>query len=76
MCGEVKAAGDAPELVPLMRMAARLGVPRDWLKEQAETGNVPALHAGTRWLFRPDVVVPVVADMAAPPQEKKGAHRA
>jgi hypothetical protein len=54
------------DLLPLRRMAARLGVPCKWLKERAEAGQVPGLRAGNRWLFRPDVVLPVVAAMAAP----------
>ncbi len=59
------------DLLPLRRMAARLGVPSAWLKERAETGDVPALLAGHRWLFRPDVVGPIVAAMAAP-ESKRG----
>jgi hypothetical protein len=55
-----------PNLLPLRRMAARLGVPSKWLRERAEAGQVPGLRAGNRWLFRPDVVLPVVAAMAAP----------
>ncbi len=43
------------DLLPLRRMAARLGVPSKWLKEQAESGKVPGLKAGDRWLFVPDV---------------------
>lgn len=53
------------DLLPLRRMAARLGVPSKWLKERAEAGEIPALRAGNRWLFRPDVVGPKVAEMAA-----------
>ena len=60
----------APELLTLRRMASRLGVTAKWLKERAEAGDVPALQAGNRWLFRPDAVVPAVAAMAAP--ELKG----
>lgn len=55
-----------PELLPLRRMAARLGVPSAWLRERAAAGDVPGLRAGNRWLFRPDVVLPTVAAMAAP----------
>jgi hypothetical protein len=58
------------DLLPLRRMAARLGVPAKWLKGRAVAGDVPGLLAGNRWLFRPDVVVPIVAAMAAP--ESKG----
>ena len=53
------------DLLPLRRMAARLGVPSAWLKERAVAGDVPALLAGNRWLFRPDVVGPIVAAMAS-----------
>lgn len=56
----------ALELMPLNQMAARLGVPSKWLKERAEAGQVPGLRAGNRWLFRHDVVLPIVAAMAAP----------
>lgn len=41
-------------LLPLRRMAARLGVPYRWLRDQAKVGNVPGLKAGNRWLFVPD----------------------
>lgn len=54
------------ELLPLRRMAARLGVPSKWLKERAVAGEIPALRAGNRWLFRTDIVLPIVAAMAAP----------
>lgn len=53
------------ELLTLTRMAARLKVPPRWLRERAKAGEVPGLQAGDRWLFRPDVVFPVVAEMAA-----------
>ena len=51
-------------LLPLRRMAARLGVPSKWLKEQAEAGKVPGLQAGNRWLFVPDVAADAVRVMA------------
>ncbi|MFM2014429.1 MAG: hypothetical protein RLZZ396_3213 [Planctomycetota bacterium] len=55
---------DGGELLPLRRMAARLGVPSRWLKEQAENGTVPSLKAGKRFLFAPNAVRTVVAAMA------------
>jgi hypothetical protein len=55
---------DGGELLPLRRMAARLGVPSRWLREQAEIGKVPGLRAGNRWLFVPDVVSAAVRAMA------------
>lgn len=52
------------DLLPLRRMAARLGVPSQWLREQAESGKVPGLRAGDRWLFVPDVATAAVRSMA------------
>lgn len=52
------------ELLTLRRMAARLGVPSKWLREQAEIGAVPSLQAGKRFLFAPVAVRAVVAAMA------------
>jgi len=52
------------DLLPLRRMAARLGVPSRWLREQAEAGKVPGLQAGNRWLFVPDVAADAVRAMA------------
>ena len=52
------------ELLPLRRMATRLGVPSRWLREQAEIGKVPGLRAGDRWLFVPDVASAAVRAMA------------
>jgi hypothetical protein len=52
------------ELLPLRRMAARLGVPCRWLKEQAEIGAVPSLKAGKRFLFSPHAVRCVISAMA------------
>lgn len=58
-------AKDPRDLLPLRRMAARLGVPSKWLKEQAELGKVPGLKAGARWLFVPDIASAAVAAMAS-----------
>jgi hypothetical protein len=52
------------DLLPLRRMAARLGVPSLWLRQQAEAGKVPGLRAGNRWLFRPEVAAAAVRAMA------------
>lgn len=62
----------APELLPLRKMAARLGVPCAWLRERAEAGEVPALRAGNRWLFREDAAREAVVSMAAPEAMKGG----
>ena len=57
---------NTPELWPLRKMAARLGVPTGWLRARAVSGDVPGLLAGNRWMFRDDLVRPIVAAMAAP----------
>lgn len=54
-----------PQLVPLGVMARLLHVPTKWLRAEAEAGRVPALRAGDRFVFRPDVVSPLVAERAA-----------
>jgi hypothetical protein len=59
-------------LLPLRRMAARLGVPSKWLREQAQAGRVPGLKAGDRWLFDPEVCAAAVRSMAG--GEKGGAE--
>ena len=38
------------ELLTLPRLARRLGVTQAWLKTQADSGQIPALRAGTRFL--------------------------
>jgi hypothetical protein len=55
---------DRGDLLPLRRMAARLGVPSKWLREQAEAGKIPGLRAGDRWLFVPDIASAAVRAMA------------
>ena len=52
------------ELLTLRRMAARMGVPSKWLREQAEIGKVPGLRAGNRWLFVPSAARAAVRAMA------------
>jgi len=44
----------------LGRMAAHLGVTQAWLREQAESGKVPCLKAGSRFLFNPETVAEVL----------------
>lgn len=54
----------AAGLVPLRKMASALGVPSSWLRAMAEEGKVPALRAGTRWLFMPDAANRAVVAIA------------
>ncbi len=51
-------------LLPLTRMAREVGVPSTWLREKAEAGEIPALRAGSRLLFRAELVKEVVYDLA------------
>ena len=53
------------ELLTLRRMARRLGLPQQWLREQAEAGKVPCLRAGRRYLFNPVALQSALADAAA-----------
>lgn len=53
------------DLLSLARMARRLGVTQDWLREQADAGNVPCLLAGKRYLFNAVAVEEALAVQAA-----------
>lgn len=53
------------ELLSLARMARRLGVTQDWLRDQADAGNVPCLRAGKRYLFNAVAVQEALAVQAA-----------
>jgi hypothetical protein len=37
--------------LPLNPLATRLGLPRDWLREQADKGAIPCLMIGRRRFF-------------------------
>jgi len=50
------------ELLSLSRMARRLGVTQDWLRQEADASRVPCLKAGKRYLFN---AVAVQEDLAA-----------
>jgi hypothetical protein len=52
-------------ILNLPRMARRLGVTQVWLRREAEGGRVPALQAGSRFLFEPEAVEDAVARRAA-----------
>ncbi len=60
------------ELLSLARMARRLGVIQDWLRAEAEAGNVPCLRAGKRYLFNPVAVQEALAAEAA--KQNTGRH--
>jgi excisionase family DNA binding protein len=53
------------ELLNLSRQARRLGVTQQWLREQADAGQLPCLKAGKRYLFNPEAVETALSARAA-----------
>jgi hypothetical protein len=53
--------------IPLHRLAARLRLPSEWLKAEADAGRIPCLRVGRRTLFNPEAVERAIADLAAGP---------
>lgn len=56
-------------LAPIGTTARLLGVTVQWLREEADSGRVPCLRAGTRLLFDPEAVEVVLLDRAARTEE-------
>jgi len=52
-------------LLSLARMAHCLGVPQTWLRQEADAGRIPHLKAGSRYLFNPKAVEPLLIERAA-----------
>ena len=50
--------------LPLDAVASTLGVPRDWLRREADAGRVPMLETGSRRLFNPDAVADALLQRA------------
>ena len=53
------------DLLSLSRMARRLGVTQQWLRDQADAGQIPCLKAENRYLFNPVAVQDILATKAA-----------
>jgi hypothetical protein len=51
-------------LLPLNRLAARLRLPADWLRDEALAGRIPCLRIGRKLLFSPDAVERALAERA------------
>lgn len=51
-------------VLPLNRMARRVGVPAKWLKAEAEAGRIPHVKAGKRYIFNAAAVARVLAERA------------
>ena len=60
------------DLLPLSRMARRLGVTQQWLRDLAETGQIPCLKAGNRYLFNPVAVQEALSAKAARTRQGRG----
>ncbi len=52
-------------LMSLGRMARRLGVTQQWLRDQADSGKVPCLKADKQYLFNPAAVQETLSERAA-----------
>jgi hypothetical protein len=60
------------ELLSLSRMSRRAGITQQWLREQADTGIIPCLKTGKRYLFSPIAVMEVLAALASQITNKEG----
>ena len=53
-------------LLPLSKMARELGVPKDWLRAEAEAKRLPAVRAGDGcFLFHPPTVERLLVERAS-----------
>lgn len=64
------------ELLTLTRMSRRASLPSACLKDLAETGGVPSLRVGNRFLFNPEAVIAALSRLAAEPPVHEDARRA
>jgi excisionase family DNA binding protein len=53
------------ELLSLPQLAARLRLPRDWLRREALAGRLPCLRIGRKLLFNRSAVKQMLAERAA-----------
>ena len=53
------------ELLNLRELAIKLGLPVEWLADQAESGDIPCLRVGTRRRFDLQAVRDALAEQAA-----------
>ena len=51
--------------MPLEALASSLGLPRKWLRDEADAGRIPCLRIGRRLLFSLEAVQEVLAERAA-----------
>ena len=55
---------DPRKYVPLEVLASVLGLPRNWLRSEADTGRLPCLRIGRRRMFNIEAVEGALADRA------------
>ena len=53
------------DLLTLHRLAARLRLPREWLRDEALAGRLPCLRVGRKLLFSLPAVERVLVERAA-----------
>lgn len=53
------------ELVGLYGLSLALRLDKEWLRDQANAGRIPALRVGRRLLFNPEAVRCAIARLAA-----------
>jgi excisionase family DNA binding protein len=57
------------DLLTLHQMAARLRLPRVWLREEALAGRLPCMRVGRKLLFNLSTVERILAERAATNRE-------
>ena len=54
-----------PAFMSASSVAARLGLPKSWIKSEAVAGRLPCLRIGRRMLFNPDAIEIALSARAA-----------
>ena len=62
------------DFLNLARLARRLGVTQQWLREQADAGHLPCIKAGNRYLFDPEAVDAVLKEQAKQLHRERRQH--
>jgi hypothetical protein len=57
------------DLLTLHQLAARLRLPREWLRAEALAGHLPCLRVGRKLLFNLSIVERILAERAATSRE-------
>ncbi len=52
------------KLVGLDALSDITGLPREWLRREADAGRIPCIRAGRRRMFDPPAVLKVLTDRA------------